>query len=103
MSPSSRSVFYETGADHCCRIALLADPPGPNPRLPVLTATATAWSAGCGGTGIGAEDGDGTIEIGMMSREILPRLARGAGPAPWPPPWRGFFLQSGDDTPRSAM
>jgi hypothetical protein len=56
------------------------DLPWPNPRLPVLTATATAWSAGMSaGTGIGAKDGDGTIEIGMMSREILPKAGAGRG------------------------
>ena len=48
------------------------------------------------GTGIGAEDGDGTIEIGMMSREILPKAGagRGAGTMATAVAW-AFFSRAG--------
>ena len=56
------------------------EPYGPNRHLQVLIVTAIVWSAMmCEAIATGAEDGAGTIEIGIMAQEVQARVGRVAG------------------------
>ena len=55
------------------------DPHWPNLHLQVLIVTAIVWSAAtCEAIATGAEDGAGTIEIGIMAREVQARVGMAA-------------------------
>jgi hypothetical protein len=56
------------------------EPHGPNRHRPVLIGTAIVWNAVMSGAiATGAEDGAGTIEIGIMAQEVQARAGMVAG------------------------